>query len=125
MLNIRRRMMMAAEPTDIIIDARKGGVYGDASNDAALMEVIYAQWRSNSPKYMTMRESEKVKIMPYGSFQSNLGITDFSAFNFFRVTGMADITFKNCTNLITIYFPPTLTIMEGGGGYGYSLIVVR
>lgn len=41
-LELRRRLM-ATEPTDIIIDARKGGVSGDKANDAELMEVIYAQ----------------------------------------------------------------------------------
>ena len=117
-LELRRRMMVQSEPADIIIDARKGGVSGNAANDAALMEVIYAQGWSKSPKYMTKREAEKVKFIHYGCFQSNLGITDFSAFKFFGVKGMDDIAFRNCTNLITIYFPPTLTKMEGGGGSG-------
>ena len=48
---------------EIIIDARKGGVSGDAANDAALMEVIYEQGWSKSPLYMTKREAKDVSYV--------------------------------------------------------------
>lgn len=121
-LELRRRLMVQAEPKDIIIDARKGGVSGDAANDAALMEVIYAQGWSKSPEYMTKREAEKVKIIPSGCFKNNLGITDFSAFQFFGALQLDDYAFRNCRNLITIYFPPTLTklkYLSSSGRFAY------
>lgn len=116
-LELRRRLM-GTEPTDIIIDARKGGVSGDPANDAALMEVIYAKEWSRSPLYMTKREAEKVKEIPAGCFNNNSEITDFSAFQFFGVSQIGDYAFRNCPNLITIYFPPTLTKMESQSSQG-------
>lgn len=110
----RRRMMMAMEsiPSDAIIVAKR------SDNEAALMEVIYAQGWSQSPEYMTKSEAEQVKVIPSGCFQTNLGITDFSAFQFFGVSQIGDYAFRYCTNLITIYFPPTLTKMESSSSTG-------
>lgn len=108
-LELRRRLMGNAEPKDIIIDARKGGVSGDAANDTALMEVIYAKGWSKSPLYMTQREAEKVTDMGI-AFKSNTAITDFSAFEYFTsVTKLGTNAFYGCSSLKSITLPNTLT----------------
>lgn len=96
-LDLRRRLM-ATKPTDIIIDARKGGVSGDAANDKALMEIIYAQGWSKNPEYMTKREAKDVSYVRE-VFRGNTSITDFTAFKYFGVTKINAYDFFDCTNL--------------------------
>lgn len=105
-LELRRRLMVQAEPKDIIIDARKGGVSGDAANDAALMEVIYAQGWSKSPKYMTKREAEKVEDIGI-LFKGNRSITDFTALSFFSITSFAQTALESCANIAKLQLPIT------------------
>ena len=112
-LELRRRMMVQAEPKDIIIDARKGGVSGNAANDAALMEVIYAQKWSKSPLYMTQKEAEAVTSVGT-AFQGNTEIKDFRAFKYFTsVTTIEELAFENCTGLIDIILPTSVTSIRG------------
>lgn len=125
-LELRRRLM-ATEPTDIIIDARKGGVSGDAANDAALMEVIYTQGWSKSPLYMTKREAEAVTDI--GTFFSNhIDIVDLEAFGYFSsVKEVKWMAFVGLTYLKRISIPKS--VISGSGlenmptEYMYSLSV--
>lgn len=90
-------MMMAASADEIIIDAVKGGVSGDASNDAKLMEVIYAQGWSKSPLYMTKREAEVVTKLKLETQDATIKekIVDLSALQYF----------VSLTNLIRLTLP--------------------
>lgn len=112
-LELRRRLMSAKELSPIIIDARYGGVSGDAANDAALMEVIYAQGWSASPKYMTKREAEAVTEI--GSvFNGNTKITDFTAFQYFKQISFSwNNQLNGMSNLKNIILPNTLTSITG------------
>ena len=118
---IRRNMMMAASADEKIINAVKGGVSGDATNDAALMKVIYAQGWSKSPLYMTKREAEKVTSLPNHLFISNINIVNFNAFQYF--TGLISIPkylFYRCT-LSSIVIPNTIcSIGEPNDSYALS-----
>lgn len=106
---IRRNMMMAASADEIIIDAVKGGVSGDAANDAALMKVIHAQGWSKSPLYMTKKEAEKVEDIGQ-AFRNNDYIRDFNAFEYFTsVTSIPSYAFGNNGYLSTIKFPTSLS----------------
>jgi hypothetical protein len=113
--------MVQAEPKDIIIDARKGGVSGDAANDAALMEVIYAQKWSKSPKYMTKREAEAVTDI--GTvFRGNKGIKNFEALGYFtKITSIPDNAFNQCSNLSKINIPSQVTYL-GSTSFAFSYL---
>ena len=103
----RRRAMMGLLPTDIIINRNW------SENDAALMDVIYAQGWSKSPKYMTKREAEAVTSVGT-AFQGNTEIKDFSAFKYFTsVTTIEESAFENCTGLIDIVLPTSVTSIKG------------
>jgi hypothetical protein len=121
-LELRRRLMSAKELSPIIIDARKGGVSGDAVNDAALMKVISAKRWSKSPLYMTQREAELVTDIGT-AFSENDKIKDFTAFKYF--TGLTEVpsnAFNKNTSLSKIEFPITVKkINNGAFGYTYSL----
>lgn len=112
-LELRRRLM-ATEPTDIIIDARKGGVSGDAANDAALMEVIHEQGWSKSAKYMTKREAEAVTDI--GTYFSNhIDIVDLEAFGYFSSVETVEYNaFAGLTYLKRISIPKNVK-------YGYGI----
>ena len=108
-LELRRRLMVQAEPKDIIIDARKGGVSGDAANDAALMDVIYAQKWSKSPNYMTKREAEKVTDIGT-AFRWNTNITNFDALKYFTsLTSIGSNAFNGCSNITLTSLPENIT----------------
>lgn len=112
-LELRRRLMVQAEPKDIIIDARKGGVSGDAANDAALMEVIYAQGWSKSPKYMTKREAEAVTIIG-SAFSNNTEITNLNVLEYF-INATGSISFDGCTSLSAVTIPENTTSLSNYG----------
>lgn len=118
---IRRNMMMAASADKIIIDAVKGGVSGDAANDAALMEVIYAQKWSKSPLYMTQREAEAVTDI--GTvFRGNKGIKNFEALGYFtKITSIPDNAFNQCSNLSKINIPSQVTYL-GSTSFAFSYL---
>lgn len=104
-LELRRRLMSAQESSPIIIDARKGGVSGDAANDAIIMDKLYQAGLSNNNQYLTQREAERVLNMP--SFQ-NTGISDFSALQYFINAALPSNAFERCTSLKTVVLPTTL-----------------
>jgi hypothetical protein len=112
---------MATKFDPIIIDARYGGVSGDAANDTALMRVIHAQGWSKSDKYMTKREAEKVTSLPNNLFMDNINIVNFDAFQYF--TGLISIPkylFYRCT-LSSIVIPNTIySIGEPNDSYALS-----
>lgn len=116
---IRRNMMMAASADEKIIDAVKGGVSGDAANDAALMEVIYAQGWSKSPLYMTKREAEAVTDI--GTvFRENNGIKNFEALSYFtKITSIPNNAFNHCSNLTKINIPIQVTHL-GTSSFAFS-----
>lgn len=100
---LRRRMAMGLMPTDIIIKR----AWSD--NDAALMDVIYAQGWSKSPKYMTKREAEAVTDIGT-AFRGNTNIVDFSAFQYFvSCTALVDSAFSGCRMLNKIILPEGMT----------------
>ena len=94
---------------EIIIDARKGGVSGDATNDAALMSVIYAQKWSKKPDRMTKKEAEAVTNI--GTlFKQNTSIVNFDAFQYFTsVTALETDSFYKCESLRSIILPESIT----------------
>ena len=103
-LELRRGLMVAVGiPKDAIIVAER------SDNEAALMNVIYAQGWSASPKYM--RKSEAEKVTDIGTaFKSNTAITDFSAFEYFTsVTELKHDCFNNTSALRKILLPISLT----------------
>lgn len=126
-IDLLRRRLMAKDPTDIIIDARYGGVSGDPANDAALMEVIYAQRWSKSSLYMTKREAEAVTdIGTYFSY--HIDIVDLEAFGYFSsVKEVKYEAFMGLTYLKRISIPKS--VISGSGlenmpsEYMYSLSV--
>jgi hypothetical protein len=103
-LELRRRSIKSTTiPKDAIIVAER------SDNEAALMNVIYAQGWSASPKYMRKSEAEKVTNIGT-AFKGNTAITDFSAFKYFtKVTSIDTGTFYNCSSLKSITLPNTLT----------------
>lgn len=103
-LELRRGLMgRVGIPKDAIIVAER------SENEAALMDVIYAQGWSTSPKYMLQSEAEKVTDIGT-AFQSNTAITDFSAFEYFTsVTQLKRNCFQNTSALHTILLPISLT----------------
>ena len=112
-LELRRRLM-ATEPTDIIIDARYGGVSGNPANDAALMQVIYARKWSKSSEYMTKREAEAVTDI--GTYFSNhIDIVDLEAFGYFSSVETVEYNaFAGLTYLKRISIPKNVK-------YGYGI----
>lgn len=116
-LELRRRLMGTdVVPSDAIIIAKR------SDNEAAIMEVVYAQKWSKSPKYMTKLEAEAVTDIET-AFSSNGKITDFTAFKYF--TGLTEVpsnAFSKNTQLSKIEFPVTVKkINSGAFGYTYSL----
>lgn len=106
-LELRRGLMVAVGiPKDAIIVAER------SDNEAALMNVIYAQGWSASPKYM--RKSEAEKVTDIGTaFKSNTAITDFSAFEYFTsVTELKQNCFQYTSALRKILLPISLTKIE-------------
>lgn len=118
-LELRRRLM-ATEPTDIIIDARKGGVSGDATNDAALMEVIYAQGWSKSPLYMTKNEAEKVEDIGTVFAYNKCSATDYTCMQYFVNSNFPGYCFSQ-SKIETIVLPDTLTVIPSGAFSSTSL----
>lgn len=107
MIDLLRRRMEMLKHDEIIIDARKGGVSGDAANDAALMRVIYAQGWSKSPLYMTKREAEA--IMDIGvAFKKNASIVNFDAFQYFTSVTSINEAFSYCSILSSIVVPESV-----------------
>lgn len=104
-LELRRRLMSAQESSPIIIDARYGGVSGDAANDAIIMDKLYRAGLANNNQYLTQREAERVLNMP--SFQ-NTGISNFSALQYFINAALPSNAFERCTSLKTVVLPTTL-----------------
>lgn len=103
----RRRAMMGLLPTDIIINRNW------SANDAALMDVMYAQEWSQSPNYMTKSEAEAVTDISI-AFRGNTAITDFSTFQYFTsVTTVPKEAFCNCKSLQTIVIPNSVTKIDG------------
>lgn len=98
-LELRRRMMVQSEPTDIIIHRKW------SDNDGYLMDVIYAQGWSRSKNYMTKREAEAVTSI--GSvFNGNTEIQSFNQLEYFiGVSTIVPTAFQNCTSLISIVIP--------------------
>lgn len=95
---------------------------GNAANDAALMEVIYAQGWSKSPLYMTKREAEAVTSI--GTlFSGNKDIVDFSALKYF--TGLISIpaqAFMSCKYLSTIHLPQSIASIGDRAFRGTGLL---
>lgn len=105
----RRREMMATDivPSDAIIIAKR------SDNDAALMDVIYAQGWSKSPKYMTKSEAEAVTEIG-NVFNGNTKITDFTAFQYFKQQSFSwTCQLSGMSNLKNIILPNTLTSIGG------------
>ena len=96
----RRRAMMGqnALPADVII-YRKW-----SDNDAALMDVIYAQKWSKSPLYMTKREAEAVTDIGT-AFRYNESITNFEALQYFTSVKTINSSFEGCTKLQKVILP--------------------
>ena len=108
-LELRRRLMVQAEPKDIIINRKW------SDNDAALMDVIYAQKWSKSPKYMTKREAEAVKDIG-NVFKGNTTIADLSALQYFTNTSFTKVNqsaFQECASLRKIVFPDQVLRIGG------------
>lgn len=111
-LELRRRSIESTTiPKDAIIVAER------SENEAALMDVIYSQGWSASPKYMRKSEAEKVTAIGT-AFKSNTAITDFSAFEYFTsVTELKQNCFQGTSALRTILLPISLTKI---GGYAFT-----
>lgn len=98
-LELRRRMMVQSEPTDIIIHRKW------SDNDGYLMNVIYSQGWSRSKNYMTKREAEAVTSID-SAFYGNTEIQSFNQFEYFTgVSYLSSSAFTNCTSLISIVVP--------------------
>ena len=99
MIGLERRMaMMGLLPADIIINRKW------SENDAALMDVIYAQEWSKSPDYMTKREAEAVTDI--GTvFRYNESITNFEALQYFTSVKTINSSFEGCIKLQKVILP--------------------
>lgn len=108
-LELRRRLMeKVGIPKDAIIVAER------SDKEAALMNVIYAQGWSASPKYM--RKSEAEKVTDIGTaFKGNRSITNFDALQYFTsVKKLNNTEFENCRSLTSLSLPPLITIIPLG-----------
>lgn len=110
-LELRRRLMVQAEPKDIIIDARKGGVSGDAANDSVLMGVIFAKGWSKSPLYMTKREAEAVPSISsvFNQIKQNYSFEAFQYFTLIKSIDNSCFNGSNASYLTKLSLPYSVT----------------